>query len=534
MSQYSLLGKKINFSLAEDNFYELQVLLWQSIKKSRKEYESWYKNQGGIVNIINNSEAFFYKTIENNLLTPLYSMLDKKFQIFGVSKNDCFSSCLDISTLESVINRAIAVYNDIQEQLEEELEEREFNEDLRKSGQISFGIGDTLINAASNVAHGVAKSSGDASSQSRASEQKTKLFNDVFEPMWDELETSLTNTITNYQEFVNTKKADSIVSYFHRDKSDAYLENAKNNPNERDELLVEAFTYCPWNIDVHSYIFHNYPKERKNILEISKKYELDLTDDINSLLRAEYKGTAKSNEADAILAKNKIKSIMEEIGVTDSIVIDEIEFDCLSRLIQGLKNASEKQCNEMKTSIQNYDALERNKKQFFEKIQARIEEIWAKEDGDIFDNYLKQANILSSAEVKKGITFVKQKGRTSDAKKYQTAFEHCTKQNINKARIFQRIRVLDIGFVKYIGWILIGIGVLLFIIQEGFSFWTQLLPIIIGGIYQYRISDLKSEWEAITVNGKVIHCALNLDKKEFEAKYLESLANNKNNSQEKQ
>ena len=158
MSKFTLLGKEITFSKAEDNYSDLQFVLWKEIDDARVSFDLWYNSRSSILDVINNSESFFKGVIELGVLTRLYDNLAKKYQLYGISKSEYFLACSDISELGSVCDNAIEIYNDIEEQLQEEIEDRAINEDIRRAGQISFGIGDTLKNAASNAAHGIAKS----------------------------------------------------------------------------------------------------------------------------------------------------------------------------------------------------------------------------------------------------------------------------------------------------------------------------------------------------------------------------------------
>lgn len=529
MSTYTILGKTVEFSKAEDNFYKLQSFCWKAIAKAKEQYGSWYEMQMGIANVINNSGAFAKEIMERLVLEPLYLELAKEYQMFGVGKAEYISVCIDISSVGAVREKAAEIYDNIQEQLQDELEERAFNEELRRAGQISFGIGDSLKNAASNAAHGIANSSGNASSREEASKRRTKLYNDVRQPLWDAIKESIVACITNYQSFVNERIPDAIGSNYDRSSSDAYLENAKTIPEKREELIIQAFIACPWNVEVYEYIFEQYSEERRNIISVAESYEIDLTDIINQVLRTEYSTQAKENEELAIEAKIRIYALMKEWGVKDSQVIDEIEFDCLHRLTAGIESADEARCNEMKVELEKYDALDRNKKMYFAKIAERIKGIWAKEDDDKFDKFLKNADILSPNEVQKAKKYVKKKGRTESAKKYEVAFEHCTLENIKKARMYHKINA-TMPILKYLGWAFLSLAGILFLVLEELSFWAHLFPAIVGIIYQIYIRIIKSEWEFITIGGKVINPVLNLSKEEFEAKCICDVTNQENNS----
>ena len=520
MSKFTLLGKEITFSKAEDNFCNLQFILWKELDDAKAAYDLWYKSQGSIVDVINNCESFFKEIIELKVLTHLYDNLAKEYQLYGISKSEYVRVCSDISALTPICENAIEIYNDIVEQLQEEIEERAYNEELRRAGQISFGIGDTLKNAASNAAHGIAKSSGNASSREHANKKKAELFNEVKEPLWDALKDSIVTTVSNHEDFVNKKAPDSIISCFDREISNAYLDNAKSIEEKREEFIIEAFRKCPWNYNVHAYVFNTYPAERRNIIGIANHYDISLTKEIDAVLRSEYVGNAKTDEAEALKVKGKIKKLMAEWGVEKSVVIDEIEIDCLERLTADYSTATEERCNELKQQLEQYEAHTDNKKTYFEKIQSRIEEIWAKEDGEIFDNYLMQANILSSKVVEEGKAYIKEKGRTAESEKYYKAFDTCTPSNIRKARLFHALNKTTVSkwVFKLFGIALIAFGWIYAAFVEELTF-VDTLPLLVGIVYQIFYMYIKKKWTIITIKGTVVNPIITLSHKDFKAKY---------------
>ena len=97
MSKFTLLGKEITFSKAEDNYSDLQFVLWKEIDDARVSFELWYNSRSSILDVINNSETFFKGVIESGVLTRSYDNLAKKYQLYGISKSEYFLACSDIS-----------------------------------------------------------------------------------------------------------------------------------------------------------------------------------------------------------------------------------------------------------------------------------------------------------------------------------------------------------------------------------------------------------------------------------------------------
>lgn len=527
MSKYILFGKDIFFEDSADRFCELQFFAWDAVKSAKKEFDNWYIYQKNIYNVLSNFADEVETLMNKYVISPLYKTLASEYEIYDLSQNVYSNKCLDLSSAEQVHDKAIEIFEDIEEQLEEEKEYREFRKASRSEvigggfgvrGMIKGMATAGAINMTTGAAHSIVNSIGNASSERNAKSSKEELYEVCREDMPIAIESCILSTVFAHIYVVNEYIPDYITPIFDSEKAEALLSSAKDVDSKCKELLVQAFINCPWKYEIYSYIFSKFPEERKNIIEISHDFRVDLEDDIIKLLRKEYTAEAKKSESLAIIAKNNILKIMEELGVEESVVIDEIENDCLNRICSDYAKADENTCNKLIEKVKNYQASEKNKSPFLKKLQSRIEEIWAKEDGEIFDNYIVTLDVLKIKEIKKGILYIKNKGRTSDSKKYIEALNRFKDQkNIEKARKFSFFTKQGMlpQLLKWSGAILAIIGVFLFFIMEDFSFWLQGVPIIAGVILQIYIFNLEEEWDVITVNNKAIHPILTMSTEEY-------------------
>ena len=201
------------------------------------------------------------------------------------------------------------------------------------------------------------------------------------------------------------------------------------------------------------------------------------------------------------------EKLMQILDASESATLDKLECDCLERICYNHQNADENTCNEMINNINCFEALEKNKEIFIGKINARITQIWSKEDDEVFDNLYLNTNIRDPEAVKKSIDFIKQKGRTSSSKKYISALTACTTKNIKKAKKFQKSTTKSL---LYIGWGGFILAIILAIIGMGFA------PIL-GGISVIPLvyySDLKKTWNTLTLDGAIVHKMFSLTGKE--------------------
>lgn len=532
MSKYVLLGKTVKFDDAADRFCQTQFFAWKAAAKAAAEFDAWYTQCGNIYTVLTNYWSAVKQIVVKSTIDPLYDTLAVDYQIYNISKETYRKQCLDLSESAEVYDLAVDGYNEIADQLAEEKEYREYRKATRAEAiGGGFGLGGAIkgmatagaINMATGAAHSVANAIGNASSESDAADKKAQLYIDAREALRDAIERSVLATAYGHIDIVNENSEKKIISCFDSDQSSALLESAKKVEEKQEELLVEAFTLCPWYYVLHQYIFENFPNERRNIVAISRDFNVDLSDMIDELLAKEYTEEARTSEDLAQKAKVRIKDIMSELDVKESRVLNLLESDCLARLCPDIDNVDEEVCNNYLSAIKAYDALLQNKQPYIDKIQARIEFIWAKEDGDIFDNYILQLNILNPSEVEKGIKFIEERSRTSDSAKYITALKTYDLNNIKKIRLYRLCAQNTISglLLRNLGWIILAFGVTMILVLEDSSFLLQTFPVFVGGVLQYILARLKKLWNIATLNNHIVHTVFTLDNDAFAQKVQE-------------
>ena len=536
MSKYVLFGRTIEFDEAADRFCKLQFFAWDAAEKAVADFDAWYTQCGNITTVLNNYLSAVKQIVVLNVIKPLYNTLPIDYQIYNISEETYTKQCLDLSEAFDLYEAAVDAYNEIEEQLQIEKEYREYRKAMRSEVVGGgFGLGGAIkgmaaagaINMATGAAHSVANAFGNASSESDAASRKSQLFRDARSPMKDAVEKCILETAYQHIDVINSNSGKKIFSRFDSDQGLALFESAKKVPEKEEELLVESFRHCPWLYRLYTYIFNSHPDERRNIIAISKDFYVDLSDTVDELLSKEYPEEARQSEEMAQASKARIKTMMDDLGVAESKVFDLLESDCLARLCPNVEKASENECNGFLSSINEYDALLKNKQPYLDKVQARIEAIWAKEDGDIFDNYIHQLNILDPEEVSKGIQFVESKSRTAASAKYISALKLYSVDNIKKVRLYRRCAPNTIAgyLLRNLGWLILGFGGGMILAMDEGSFWLQTFPIIGGGVLQYFLTKLKKLWNTATVNNLVVHSVFTMS----DADFNQSVQNNQLN-----
>ena len=244
------------------------------------------------------------------------------------------------------------------------------------------------------------------------------------------------------------------------------------------------------------------------IWELAKRYDVELSsDEIENIISKEYGEEAKQSEELALIAKKNISSIMKEFGLTENKTFDLLEQDCLYRLCDGYATADEETCKAYIEKVKEYSALEKNREVVINSLNSRIEAIWSAEDGEVFDNVLLNTDITNATEIKKAIQFIEGKGRTSASKKYLDALNSCTEKNIKKANMSQSKAA---KVISGIGYFFIAMAVVILFTGD---VATGITAAVVGAIPLCYVSSLKSMWNKLTIDGKVVNPAITPKKK---------------------
>ena len=259
------------------------------------------------------------------------------------------------------------------------------------------------------------------------------------------------------------------------------------------------------------------------IWEMAHAYSVQFTvEESETIIGKYYTGNAKHVESEALIAKEKIKKIMVALGIKDSQTFNNLEKDCLARICNGYKTANEATCNAIVDKIKAYDALYQNKQEFLNQLQGRIEEIWSAEDGEIFDNVYLNTDIYNVDEINKSIAFIKEKGRTENAKKYLNALSNCNNHTIKKAFAYK-----NKSAKKYLwmGWGFTVVALVSLFLKMGF--WALLSAGVLAGVFFTHYFSLKNAWNILTLDGTLVHKAFSERRKRQVAHNTSSSSKNK-------
>lgn len=448
MVRYTLFGTPIAFDDGAERFFDLQYRSWTAQDHAFEEFSKWYKKYDSIEAVLSKYRQFSKELIEKHAVKPLFSTLTTN-SIFDVSKESYYRTCLDLTPVDEALQSVSSKYQQIEQTQAAQERYRQVRKASRGRWQGGgFGLGGALkgaaqagaLNMVSGLGHSMVNAVGNASSAVAASSSKQALFKNqaTFNLLFQGIELSIYSAYESHIELLNSKKGSGYIrSQFDFDRSSALFENAKKLPDRKEQLLTQAVSLCPWNYELIKYLFLEYPTDRKDVCAIAKRFHVDLSALYETIFAQEYTEEAHGSEASAQAARERIIQLMEEFSVTESSTLNQLEHDRLEIICTGIEQADEIQCNKLKEQVESYKALDKNKAPFLDKIQARIQEIWSQEDGEVFNALYEKTDLFNPDDIKAAQTYIEQHGRTDDAKQYLTALESCTPKNIRAAKLYQ-------------------------------------------------------------------------------------------------
>ena len=516
MKKYTLFGKNIVFDDAAERAYAIKVNYEFVELRLSQEFQRWYKKQNTIQNVLSNFVSFVNTAYSELFVSGQFEKL-QECGIYDMTADMYARRCLSFAGAQGALDTIESQYDAITEQQHAEKEYRDARKAARGRWQGGgFGLSGALkgaatagaLNAVSGLGHDLVNSAGNLSSALDASNAKSDLYKSASTVLLRGLHEDMCTFFDNHIQLLTTAKPGYFKFCFDEERANALFSNAKQLPDKRAALLMQAFELCPWNEDLQRYIFRNYPENRREILCVSTDFGIGIYDCVEELLRKEYTEEDKKSEERALQAKSRILKIMADLNVPQTGVLNELEVDCLHRLCPDLKNANEATCNSFIEAIQAYDAQEQNKQTVIDEVNARLDEIWSVEDDAACKALYLNTDIHIPDERQRAIDRIKEKSRTKAHEPYVKALQECSEKEINSARSYRRGVVPKIYAALAWSGLLLTIGNVVWLRA---SMGISMCGIALLGVFGIMYLLLDNAWKTLTIDETAVHIALTED-----------------------
>ena len=371
--EFILFGQNISIPTSYIRNYKMDESSRVAAAKAKTEFYSWYKKRSGIEDVVKNYADAAVDMVGKYAFSPLFDSLGL-FNIYDISDGTYVNKCVDCSPIDKAFE---VVLSELEKIVDDENEMRQYRAARKAyrgrmvgggfglSGAIKGAVQAGAINATTGMAHSAVNAIGNMGSAIAASAQKVSLYNNS--QMKDVLAAgicvSILNTYENHKQLINEHFNYFFEDGFDEDKAKALFENAMRFPEKREMLLVESVMNYP-SENTLSYIFKHYEDERKNVYEIGEVFDLDFGKYIEEAFAALYTNEVKLSEQKVEAVKKEILLTMKEYGINSSDILNQINYDELSRIGQKYLSATEKESiQQILVDFNKYDAPYAQKKQ---------------------------------------------------------------------------------------------------------------------------------------------------------------------------
>lgn len=403
MSTYTLFDKEVVISSAADRFFFVLKMFETTSDAASKEFKYFYEDCGNISTVLDKYVYAVQELTEKWAVNYLYDMIIK-LEIYDVSRESFENECWDLSAAEQYYDAIADKYNAI---VGDSAQAKQYRT-LRKASRARYGwmatdwpsmttaaIRAGTLNVMSAAGHSMVNAVGNAGTAIVSSMEKKSLYknNKTLSILNEGLIECMKNTYLYFMDFVNNYMTENgneefyDGSCFDSEKADALFQNAKKVPEKEKELLVKAFTLCPYHYDLSAYIFINFEEERKNIFNIAKKYQNDLLPLFELIVAVKYTEEIQCSEEKSLLLRKEIVKLMNDYGISECATLDNIDYFCLKKLCDTHIDFIVDDNFDFLNSFRNHEAQNTVKAKIIEEL--RIWEL-AKEYGVEFSNEVKE------------------------------------------------------------------------------------------------------------------------------------------------
>lgn len=372
MNEYTIFEKNVVISKAAIRYYKMQYAAVGAVQIIENRFREWYDSCGSIKVVLREYPQEVINLCISLAAEALYNSL-VGIGVYDQGREEYFNQCVDVTEPDEAYNAIAEQYNAICGDRDDAFAYRK----ARRQARPRVGIMATdiysmygaaldagVINLTTGAIHGVRNVIGNIGSSISAAVNIRKLYENegTYNVLLSGIISCVLTCFSEHMAVVNEAKAEDYYrNDFDISKANALFESAQRVPEKEQELLLVSFQKCPWNHALYEYIFIHYLEERKNIIEIGKKFNVDFSDVIKAACYAEYDENARASQEKAERAKEKIKTMLAEYGIDDEEItafVDLIDYDCLTRIGAEYETASLELRSHIVDKFNAYDAKE--------------------------------------------------------------------------------------------------------------------------------------------------------------------------------
>ena len=526
MSEFFLLDSRVTFSESDDRFRIIQYRLWKSMEAAGSALDQWYRQKGSAETALQGCLRTGEQLMNQHWVAPFLSLLSG-FHLGEIDSAQLRRQCVDLTALRETAQAAL----EILDKADVEYNEGRTVELLRKkSGTLPPGDGTAGVSSdPAAVLTGLDAPDCVVAAEGRELDAETSakplvtgysrrknLYSHAGGFLRLALENDMRESTNRLIRTVNKQIPGYITCPFSYEKSQTELSGAGAGGDADRAAAVEAFRACPWNRAFYDYAFARFSTQRGKLCELAAAFHIDLGPKVENILAAMFAERPNDAIQTLVSLRKELLQTMQLYSVAESPTLDELECRILDHYTRGLEDADRKTCKSLLRAVKAPEVQEKNRAVYIKRIQDRMHHLVSTNSGETMDEYLLRCNILDPAAVERGIQYVEKHCPAETREQYLLAFRSFNPENILKGRKYFPMSGggATNAVTRCIGFILMLAGLIFLAAPRWFKLIT-LLPFAAGLVLQLRIFNWRSVWNAMTLDGEVIHSAFKVDRETF-------------------
>ena len=335
MSKYTISGKTIEFSDAEERFIDLQKCLLKDLAKAEDVFLEFYSQCGSIETVLKR-----YTDMADDIWTGaaerhFYSL--GEYGITDVTKKDYMdymNDCFDIT--DSAHSVVLDEFSKITDETEKAAAMRSKRKESRGRAE-DYGLAEKgsaaaeAINAGTGILHSAINLVGNAASAVGAGIDKLTLYADTKarEVLLNGICKALEAECSLYQRFVEEKTGSKYFeNKFDKTRGEALAESARLLKGEDGkETAVRAMTLYPFNNVPYEYIISTYGDSDNAVQDMAERCcpFADIKKFKAELVKGRIQTADYSSKESVVTASEEVSTLCSDLGISADVYTDPLK-----------------------------------------------------------------------------------------------------------------------------------------------------------------------------------------------------------------
>lgn len=323
--------------------------------------------------------------------------------------------------------------------------------------------------------------------------------------------------VFSYKRLSKEEKKPYILELLRLDPVDSMLpENIMKEFPERINEIIKVFTDMGLPISNESIsrgvdkLFNSLPHETENDLLSIKQIVDNIPENYDISKNPTVINLNKTLEVFDVQARSFMGTVfstreLKQKADTENLLLQQ-KYDGF------IENMTEEQCLEEKNWIKEQCFIKEVEEIYIEKFNARINDIWKKDDMESFCELCKSTDVFSNESKQMAIKIIRETGKSEEKDLYISALEGMNEENINQYKKYLKWEKKT--FLQRYGMFLgiIILSIILGLLSKTIERFGLSFGIVVLVVQMYYIKKAKNVWKILSIDGRITYAQLSEEK----------------------